>query len=211
MERTLALDTLKKVGKKVTLRGWADTVRNHGKIVFVDLRDRTGKVQCVGVEKMEEITPESVVEITGVVKKRPENMINPNLETGVFEIEVLDYQVLNKCRELPIPLDTSGEEINEEVRLRYRYLDLRRSRMNKILKLRSKFLREIREALNHEGFVEVETPMLTKSTKEGARDFVVPSRYHPGKFYALPQSPQQYKQLLMTAGVEKYYQIARCV
>ncbi|HXK52743.1 MAG TPA: aspartate--tRNA ligase, partial [bacterium] len=177
----------------------------------IDLRDTTGVVQCVGVKIMSELGTEWVVELVGVVKARPDNMLNDLMPTGTIELEVLEYSVLNKCKELPIPINTDGKEINEESRLKYRYLDLRRQRMAKIIKLRSKLNGEFRKALEEHRFIEVETPMLTKSTKEGARDFIVPSRHNPGKFYALPQSPQQYKQLLMTAGVERYFQFARCI
>jgi aspartyl-tRNA synthetase len=160
---------------------------------------------------MGELTPESVIEIIGLVKARPERMVNKEIPTGTVEVDVQTYTVLNKAGELPIPVSTDGREINEESRLRYRYLDLRRERMHKIIELRSNYTRALREALHKQTFVEVETPILTQTTKEGARDFVVPSRLNPGKFYALPQSPQQYKQLLMTAGVERYYQMARCI
>jgi len=212
MERSLVRQTLEKVGSEVKLLGWVDTKRDHGKITFIDLRDYTGKIQCVANDgKMSELSTESVIELSGKVKKRPDSMVNKELETGEIELEVTTYSVLNKCKELPIPLDTDGYDIKEEVRLKYRYLDLRRGRMQKILRLRSKYFRAIREYLLGRDFVEVETPMLTKSTKEGARDFVVPSRHHPGKFYALPQSPQQYKQLLMTAGIERYFQTPRCI
>ncbi len=209
--RTMVDDTLEMVGQVVKLAGWVDTKRDHGKLTFVDLRDRTGKVQVVGYQKMGELTTESVVEIIGEVKKRPERMVNPDLPTGTIEVDVVEYKVLNTARELPIPVDTDGHEISEEVRLQYRYLDLRRARMHQTLVLRSDYSRAVREALHKRDFVEVETPILTKSTKEGSRDFVVPARLQPGKFYALPQSPQQYKQLLMTAGVERYFQLAKCV
>jgi len=210
MERTYAKETVKKIGEKVKLLGWVDTIRDHGKITFVDLRDKTGKVQCVGAE-IKGLSEESVVEISGAVKERPEDLVNKNLETGEIEIEVEACKVLNRCKELPIPLKSDGLEINEESRLKYRYLDLRRDRMQKILSLRSRFTQEIRNYLHDKDFVEIETPMLSKATKEGARDFIVPSRHYPGSFYALPQSPQQYKQLLMTAGVEKYFQLAKCI
>lgn len=210
-ERTLVSESVNHVGEKVTLKGWVATKRDHGKLTFIDLRDRSGLVQCVGYQKMGELTSESVIEIRGMVKKRPENMINPDLPTGKVEIDVEEYEILNKAAELPLPIDTDGREISEEVRLRYRYLDLRRERMQRIMKLRYAFIKAMREALHAHSFTEVETPMLTKSTKEGARDFVVPSRLQPGKFYALPQSPQQYKQLLMTAGLERYFQFARCI
>ena len=210
MERTLVIDCLDKIDQAIILKGWVDTKRDHGKLTFIDLRDRTGKIQCVGFEKMGELTPESVVEITGTVKKRPERMINPDIPTGTIEVDVSDYKIINKATELPIQIDTDGLEIGEDVRLRYRYVDLRRQRMQKNIRLRSDFTRAISDSLYTRDFVEIETPMLTKSTKEGARDFIVPSRFQPGKFYALPQSPQQYKQLLMTAGFENYFQIAHC-
>lgn len=211
MTRTLAVETVTKVGATITLQGWVDSKRDHGKITFIDLRDRSGKVQCVGFEKMGELTTESVVQITGLVKERGERYLNPELPTGTVEVEVEEYIVLNKSKELPITLDDDGRQIGEEPRLKYRYIDLRRERMQRNLRLRSDYAAALRDVLKQQDFVEVETPMLTKSTKEGARDFVVPSRFQPGKFYALPQSPQQYKQLLMTAGVERYFQFARCI
>lgn len=210
-ERTTIGATPQHVDEVVRLQGWVDTKRDHGKLTFIDLRDRTGRVQCVGYQKMGELTPESVIEITGLVKARPERMVNKELPTGSVEVDVQAYTILNKASELPIPIEGSGLDINEESRLRYRYLDLRRERLAKNLRLRSEFGRVLRLALHELAFTEVETPMLTKSTKEGSRDFVVPSRLNPGKFYALPQSPQQYKQLLMTAGVERYFQFARCI
>lgn len=210
MERTLVGQTTSLVGQTVTLKGWVDTKRDHGKLTFIDLRDYTGKVQCVGYQKMGELTTESVVEITGLVKERGERYVNPELPTGSIEIEVEAYAVLNKATELPIHVKGDGKDIGEEVRLRYRYLDLRRERMQKIMRLRSSFFHNIREALVKREFTEVETPILSKATMEGARDFLVPSRFQPGKFYALPQSPQQYKQLLMVAGFDRYFQIARC-
>jgi aspartyl-tRNA synthetase len=160
---------------------------------------------------MDELTTESVIQIKGLVKERPESMVNHQIPTGAIEIEVQEYTVLNPAVELPIQVEGDGKEVSEEVRLRYRYLDLRRERMQQIQRLRSSFTRALRESLYAQDFVEIETPILTKSTKEGARDFIVPSRFQPGKFYALPQSPQQYKQLLMTAGFERYFQVARCI
>lgn len=211
MHRTLVKDTIQKVGEEVILKGWVETKRDHGKLTFIDLRDRTGIVQSVGYQKMGELTVESVIEIKGTVKARPEKMINKDIPTGTVEVDVQEYIILNKAVELPLPIDTDGKEINEETRLRYRYVDLRRKRMQRIIRLRSQFIEALRKGLFSEDFVEIETPLLTKSTMEGARDFLVPSRFQPGKFYALPQSPQQYKQLLMTAGFERYFQIARCV
>jgi len=209
--RTLIVKTPELIGETVTLKGWVSTKRDHGKITFIDLRDYTGEVQCVGFQMMGDLTPESVVSVHGLVKARPEKMVNQDSETGMVEIEVKEYEILNKAKELPIQVDGDGYEIKEEARLKYRYLDLRRERMRKTLRMRSKFIQAFREYLFDKDFVEVETPMLTLATKEGARDFIVPSRFNPGKFYALPQSPQQYKQLLMTAGVENYFQMARCI
>ena len=212
MQRTLVIDSLQKIGQTVRLCGWVDSKRDHGKVTFIDLRDRTGKIQAVGIGgKLSDLSTESVVELTGQINQRGEKMVNPNLPTGSVEIFVEEYKILNKANELPILVEGDGRDVNEEMRLKYRYLDLRRERMQKIVRLRSKFYQALREQLEQKDFVEVETPMLTKSTKEGARDFIVPSRFNPGKFYALPQSPQQYKQLLMTAGVENYYQFARCI
>lgn len=212
MHRTLVLETLQKKGQTVKLCGWVDSKRDHGKVTFIDLRDRTGKIQAVGIGgNLRDLSTESVVELTGVINARNEKSVNPNLPTGSIEIFVESYKVLNKAAELPILVEGDGREVNEEMRLKYRYLDLRRERLQKIVRLRSKFYEALRHELSKKDFTEVETPMLTKSTKEGARDFIVPSRFNPGKFYALPQSPQQYKQLLMTAGVENYYQFARCI
>jgi aspartyl-tRNA synthetase len=210
-KRTMIKETLEHVDEQVLLHGWVATKRDHGKLTFIDLRDRTGLIQCVGFGKMGELTVESVVEIVGTVKKRPERMINQNIETGTVEVSVDDYKILNKASEMPIQIDTDGHEIGEDVRLRYRYIDLRRDRMQKMMRLRSDYTNAIRSELLKKEFVEIETPVLTKSTMEGARDFLVPSRFQPGKFYALPQSPQQYKQLLMTAGFERYFQFPRCL
>ena len=211
MERTIAIDTVKKVGKKIRLCGWVATRRDHGKLVFIDLRDRSGIVQIVGEKKLGDLRSEDVVEIIGLVRKRPEAMVNPKIPTGEVEIECQEIKVLAKSEELPFPIDTNGSEIDEEIRLKYRYLDLRRPRLVKNLELRYQTIKFIRHWLDEKGFIEIETPILTKATPEGARDFLVPSRLQPGKFYALPQSPQQYKQLLMVACLEKYYQIARCL
>ncbi len=210
-KRTLIRDSKEKIGEKITVAGWVETKRDHGKLTFIDLRDFSGKLQCVGFQKMGELTTESVVSITGLVKKRPENMINTAIETGTIELDVQSYTVLNKAKELPIQVEGDGREINEEVRLKYRYIDLRRDRLQKNLRLRSNYIHAVRHALMERDFVEIETPLLTKSTKEGSRDFLVPSRFQPGKFYALPQSPQQYKQLLMAAGFERYFQFPHCL
>lgn len=209
MQRTLVASTVENVGKKVKLQGWVDTIRDHGKITFLDLRDRSGVVQCVG-QDLPKVSPESVVEIVGTVSKRPEKLVNPDLATGEVELQVEDVKLISTSKELPFPLDTDGYEIDEEIRSKYRYLDLRRKRMQYNLRTKAKVFRFIRQWLSDKDFVEVETPILTKTTPEGARDFLVPSRLQQGKFYALPQSPQQYKQLLMVAGLERYFQIARC-
>ena len=209
MERTLSSETLEKVGQKVKLLGWAATIRDHGKITFIDLRDRKGIIQCIGKD-FPKLTSESVIEVEGEVAKRPENLVNKNIPTGEVEVKVEKVTVLTKSTELPIPIEGDGLEIEEPARLKYRYLDLRRPRMTRNLRVRSKLTSFIRNWLTERDFVEVETPILTKTTPEGARDFIVASRLQPGKFYALPQSPQQYKQLLMVAGLERYFQIARC-
>ncbi|PIQ73437.1 hypothetical protein COV58_02500, partial [Candidatus Roizmanbacteria bacterium CG11_big_fil_rev_8_21_14_0_20_36_8] len=209
MKLLSVLDTTSHIGEKITLFGWIDTKRDHRKIVFLDIRDKTGIVQVVGGEKLKPLTPESVVQIEGKVKNRPANLVNNKIPTGEIEIEAENVTLLSPARPLPLPVNTEGYEIDEEVRLRYRYLDLRRTRMTRNLVLRSKALMFIRNFLTKKSFTEVETPILTKTTPEGARDFLVPSRLKKGQFYALPQSPQQYKQLLMVAGIERYFQIAR--
>lgn len=211
MSRTLALETVKKVGEKVLVQGWVNVKRDHGQVAFVDVRDRSGIVQVVGTkEQFKSLKPEFVVEIVGEVLERTEATKNPNLPTGTVEIKAESIAVLNQAKPLPLPIDTSGLEIDEEVRLKYRYLDMRRPRMANNIRLRSKAAQFIRNWLIDRDFVEIETPILTKTTPEGARDFLVPSRLQPGSFYALPQSPQQYKQLLMVAGFERYFQLARC-
>ncbi len=209
MERTLINETPEKVNQKVLLKGWVDTIRDHGKITFIDLRDRTGKVQCVG-QNLPKLSVESVVEIKGEVVKRPEHLVNPDLPTGEVEIQISELNVITESEELPLPIDTDGLDIDESIRLKYRYLDIRRPRMTRNMRKRFETIQFIRNWLQNHDFVEIETPILTKTTPEGARDFLVPSRLQPGKFYALPQSPQQYKQLLMVAGVERYFQLARC-
>lgn len=211
MKRTLALETIGKNNKKVLLAGWVSALRDHGKILFLDLRDRSGLVQVVDDKNQVKLQPEAVIEVLGKVKQRPESLFNPNLATGSLEIEAEKITVLNPSRELPFPLDTPGYDIEEELRLKYRYLDLRRKRLQRNLKVRSAYVQAAREYLFSQDFTEIETPILTESTPEGSRDFIVPSRLNPGNFFALPQSPQQYKQLLMTAGFERYFQIARCL
>lgn len=218
MQRILAQETIRHIGKDVTVAGWINTVRSHGKLLFIDLRDRSGIVQVVFgdtagsevLEKAKELRPEWVVQITGGVKQRPKGMENPDLPTGAIEISARQLIVFSRAKTLPFAIDTAGYEISEEKRLKYRYVDLRRPRLQKNLRIRDVVIQEMRRFLHEEGFVEIETPVLTKSTPEGARDFLVPSRLRAGKFYALPQSPQQYKQLLQVAGFERYFQIARC-
>ena len=197
MKRILIADSVREVGKEVTLMGWVATRRDHGKVMFIDLRDRSGFIQCVGVNLKENITTEDVVKIAGLVKERPVKMVNPKIATGKVEVEIKSLEIVSKAKELPIPIDGDGYDVNEESRLKYRYLDLRRDRLTKNIRLRSQFVQKVREFLFSKDFCEIETPLLTKSTPEGSRDFVVPSRLQQGNFYALPQSPQQYKQLLM--------------
>lgn len=215
--RTLTKDTVNKIGETVTLKGWVHSRRDHGKLIFIDLRDRWGMVQVVFVPKegahlegAEKLRDEWVIELEGKVKERPKNMQNANIETGSIEIEATGLEILNEAKTPPFPITTGGIDIEEETRLKYRYVDLRRERLTKNVILRHKIIKFMRDYLDQQGFLEIETPVITKSTPEGARDYVVPSRLYSGKFYALPQSPQQYKQLLMVAGFEKYFQIARC-
>jgi len=209
--RILAVETLNHIGEKVLLKGWVATRRDHGKISFIDLRDRSGIVQVVVNKERVDVKTEYVIEVEGLVKVRPESMVNTKIPTGTVEVEAEKVKILGKSKELPFPLDTDGYKIEEELRLKYRYLDLRRDRLANNIRLRSKLIQYVREFLFSRDFTEIETPLLSKSTPEGSRDFLVPSRLQPGKFYALPQSPQQYKQLLMVAGFEKYFQIARAL
>ena len=199
-------------GQTVTLAGWVARRRDHGGVIFVDLRDSSGIAQVVFrnsavAEQAHHLRSEYCIRVTGVVEARPEGSENPNLASGEIEVNVAELEVLNSCAPLPFQLD---DEPGEEVRLRYRYLDLRRDRPAYDLRLRSKVNAAAREVLAKHDFVEIETPTMTRSTPEGARDFLVPARLQPGTFYALPQSPQLFKQLLMVAGMERYYQIARC-
>jgi aspartyl-tRNA synthetase len=202
------------VAQSVSVAGWVHRRRDHGGVIFVDLRDREGLVQIVfnpsaqGVfEVAEKLRHEFVVRVRGLVRERPEGTVNPNLASGRVEIVAAEVELLNRSDPLPFQLD---ETVNEEVRLRYRYIDLRREVMSQRLRLRHRITRSMRGYLDAHGFIDIETPMLTKATPEGARDYLVPSRTHPGKFFALPQSPQIFKQLLMMAGMDRYYQIVRC-
>ncbi|MCS7254094.1 MAG: aspartate--tRNA ligase [Armatimonadetes bacterium] len=205
------------IGQKVRLCGWASKIRDHGGVIFIDLRDRSGIVQTVfdpsaclrEVHKLaSEVGSEYVLLVEGEVVRRPPGTENPKLPTGEIEVRGERIEVLNESKPLPFPL--TSDDADEMVRLKHRYLDLRRQRMQRILELRYKFTKAIRDFMDAEGFWEIETPILWKHTPEGAREFIVPSRLHPGKFYVLPQSPQLCKQLLMVAGVERYFQIARC-
>lgn len=216
MKRTYIKDLNNNISKEVSVFGWVDGRRDHGKILFIDLRDSTGILQCVATPKNEDsykvattLTSEDVIRIKGVVKERPEGNVNKDLPTGNLEMNITEIEVVGKAKELPLPIDNDGYEIDEVVRLRYRYLDLRRKRLQENLKLRHEMAQQIRSYLNNQGFFEVETPYLSKTTPEGARDFLVPSRLQKGKFYALAQSPQQYKQLLMISGIDRYYQFPR--
>ena len=197
--------------------GWVHVRRDHGKLIFIDLRDKDGLTQVVvlpsekdAYEIGNKLRSEFVVEIEGEVNKRPENMINDKLASGTVELLAKKITILNESKTPPFEIDKDTSNINEELRLKYRYLDLRSERMHQNMIFRHKATKFIRDFLDKEGFYEIETPILTKSTPEGARDYIVPSRLFPGNFYALPQSPQQYKQLLMAGGIEKYFQIARC-
>ena len=202
------------LGASVAVAGWVHRRRDHGGVIFVDLRDREGLVQVVFhpdqqaiFANAEKLRHEFVVRVHGIVRARPDGTVNPALASGHVEIVADELELLNRCDPLPFQLD---ETVSEEVRLRYRYIDLRREIMNQRLRLRHRITRSMRAYLDAHGFVDIETPMLTKATPEGARDYLVPSRTHAGKFFALPQSPQIFKQLLMIAGFERYYQIVRC-
>jgi len=217
MKRNYISQLHESIGKEVSISGWLSVRRDHGSLIFLDVRDHSGSVQVVVIPKVEaayqiaeQLRPEWVITIEGVVNKRPEQAINKDQVNGDIELFTNSLVVLNSSETPPIEITDSGYDTKEEKRLQYRYLDLRRSRLQKNIKLRSALTNLIRQFLLERGFLEIETPILTKSTPEGARDFVVPSRVSPGNFYALPQSPQQYKQLLMVAGFERYFQIARC-
>lgn len=209
--------TEKDCGKELTLAGWVNTRRDHGGLIFIDLRDRSGIVQVVmspqygedAFHKAEDVRSEYVLAIRGIVRERSPETINPKMQTGKIEVVVSEMRVLNKAKTPPFYVE-DGIDVDETVRLKHRYIDLRRPEMQRNLIMRHKIVHEMRQFLDAHDFLEVETPILTKSTPEGARDYLVPSRVNPGKFYALPQSPQLFKQLLMVSGLERYFQIARC-
>lgn len=215
--RTLIRDLHDHIGSEVTIAGWVDVRRDQGKMVFFNFRDRSGTVQGVtlpqspALETAKTLRAEYVVSVTGIVNARPEKNVNADEQNGDIELEILGIEVLNESETPPFDLHEDTRVIDEATRLKYRYLDLRSERMQRNIRLRSEFIQKTREFLFARDFTEIETPLLTESTPEGSRDFVVPSRIHPGKFYALPQSPQQYKQLLMSAGFERYFQLARAV
>ena len=223
MERTYIKGLKDKIGQEASISGWVDVRRDHGKLVFLDLRDMSGKVQAVALpnnkeahEAASKVRSEWVVRATGMVNKRPDKMISRNKETGEMEpngdieLELKQLEILNEAETPPFDVRSDGREIGEEMRLRYRYLDLRRPRMVKNIRNRDRIISFFRDYMHRHDFVEIETPILMKGTPEGSREYVVPSRLENGKFYVLPQSPQQFKQLSMVAGFEKYFQIARC-
>ncbi len=218
MIRTYIKDLGKSEGQEVIIKGWVDVRRDQGKLVFFDFRDMSGKVQGVILPNQTEahetakpVRPEWVLEVRGKVNKRPEKNIQIDKQNGDIELEILGIKVLNSAETPPFDLSSDGKEINEEIRLKYRYLDLRRERLQKNIRNRDKIISFFREYMHNNDFVEIETPILMKGTPEGSREYLVPSRLDKGKFYALPQSPQQFKQLCMVAGFEKYFQIARCM
>ncbi len=218
MKNRILIDELKNhIDQEVVIGAWVDTRRDQGKMIFFEFRDRTGKVQGVtlpnsaAMEIAKTLRSEWVVAVTGKVNKRPERNVQADKQNGDIELEVLGVEVLNESETPVFDITADTREVGEETRLRHKYLDMRSPRVQNNIRMRAKTAKAIRDFLELEGFIEVETPLLTKSTPEGARDFVVPARLYPGNFYALPQSPQQYKQLLMTGGIEKYFQVAKCL
>lgn len=217
-QRTYIKDLVPLAGQEVVIKGWVDVRRDQGKLIFLDFRDMSGKVQGVILPNATEahevgskLRPEWVVEVKGKVNPRPERNIQKDKLNGDIELEILSIVILNEAETSPIDLSTDGKEISEEVRLKYRYLDLRRERLQNNMRMRDKIITFFRAYMHKNDFIEIETPILMKGTPEGSREYIVPSRLENGKFYALPQSPQQFKQLSMVAGFEKYFQIARCM
>lgn len=217
MERVLIQNLREHIGKTALIKGWVSVRRDQGQMVFFDFRDRSGVVQGVvlpkssAIETAKKVRTEDVVSIVGLVKQRPEKNVQAERQNGDIEMVIETVEILNPAETLPFDISGDTSEVGEEVRLKYRYVDLRSARMQRNIRVRSEFVRQCREFLFNNDFTEIETPLLTESTPEGSRDFVVPSRLNPGNFYALPQSPQQYKQLLMVGGFERYFQIARAV
>ncbi|MEK9152676.1 MAG: aspartate--tRNA ligase [Patescibacteria group bacterium] len=217
MSRSMIADIVEKEGQQVTVSGWVHARRDMGKIIFIDLRDASGLLQVVFLPSNKEVLaradklrPEFVVTLTGTVNARPEKMRNPKLATGGIELLAGSLEILSEAKTPPFEVDKDTMNVNEELRLKYRYLDLRSERMRRNVVLRDRVTAFLRNWLRANRFIEIETPILTKGTPEGSREYIVPSRVHPGKFFVLPQSPQQFKQLLMVAGMERYFQIARC-
>ncbi len=217
MNRIFVLETLNRIGEEVLLKGWVHVRRNMGKMIFIELRDRTGIIQVVfhpgnpeALAAAADLRSEFCVAIRGKVNARPEKQVQANQPLGAVEFEALELTVLNAAKTTPFELNADTRLVDEELRMKYRYLDLRSERMRKNTELRFKITKFFRDFLEQKGFFEIETPILTKGTPEGSREYLVPSRLHAGKFYVLPQSPQQFKQLLMVAGMERYFQIARC-
>jgi aspartyl-tRNA synthetase len=206
---------LKNKNEKIILSGWINKKRDHGNLLFIDLRDNFGLTQCVidnennNFKLLEKLQLETVIKVEGTVIERSKETINPDLKTGEIEIKIISFKTLGHCKELPMPV-FSNQEYSEDIRLKYRFLDLRRKKIHENIILRSKIINFIRSEMLKLGFLEFQTPILTSSSPEGARDFLVPSRLNPGLFYALPQAPQQFKQLIMVAGFDKYFQIAPC-
>ncbi len=205
-------------GTEVTIAGWVDVRRDQGKMVFMDMRDMSGKVQGVvlpnhteALEAVKEVRNEWVIKVTGIVNKRPERNIKVDVQNGDIELEITGIEVLNKAETPPFAINEDTSGINEDVRMKYKYLDLRSDRMQKNMRMRDKIVSFFRDYMHDNDFLEIETPMMTKGTPEGSREYIIPSRLEPGNFYVLPQSPQQFKQLAMVAGFEKYFQIARCM
>lgn len=217
MKRTYVKDLSGHVGEEIIIKGWVSVRRDQGKMVFMDMRDMTGLVQCVvlpvsaAIETAKEMRTEWVLAVSGTVNKRPEKNIKAGVQNGDIELEVKNIEILNKAETLPFDVSSDTKEINEDTRLKYRYLDLRSQRMQNNMRMRDKIISFFRDYMHKNDFVEIETPIMMKGTPEGSREYVVPSRLYKGKFYVLPQSPQQFKQLSMVAGFERYFQIARCM
>lgn len=216
-DRIYIKDLGQNIDKEVVIAGWVDVRRDQGKMVFFDMRDMTGKIQCVTLPNSEainlakEIRPEWVLKISAKVNARPEKNVNKDMQNGNIELEVLQIEVLNEAKTTPFQVNENTSGINEDLRMKYKYLDLRTERMQKNIRMRDKIVTFFRQYMHDNGFLDIETPIMTKGTPEGSREYLVPSRLEPGNFYVLPQSPQQFKQLAMVAGFEKYFQIAKCM